>query len=950
MRALTLLTILSPSLLSCGGAPSPVAVESLAEPEACFTSITTWLADDARGGRGLGSPGLDEAADGLARLMKELGLKPVSGSYEQRFEVTTGVSLDPSTTLSGPGGAVVAGEGFTPLGFSSSAALGGELVFVGYGVSAPDLGYDDLAGVDLKGKVALALRYEPGMDDPDSPFDGRRPSRYSDIRYKALKAREAGATALILVTGPGSAQEGEPDVLPPLKVDGPTSDAGIPVLQVTRAVATAWVAAGGQDLAALQAKIEERGAPASAPLGVEVQGLVKLTPTRAEARNIVGLLPGSGALADEVVVVGAHYDHLGQGGRGSMRPDEQAIHNGADDNASGVAATLCGVGALTAAPPAGDRRALLVVGFSAEEVGLGGSSYYVDHPLLPLEKTVAMVNLDMVGRVRDGALSALGSDSAPEWADLLTAAATPTGLTLKLGGDGYGPSDHMSFYSRGVPVVHLFSGSHPEYHTPEDDVGTLNPGGGAQVSQLLEGALRALLTQPERLTYTPSTTGPLLAGDSRGYGAYLGTIPDYSAMESTEGGVLLSGVRAGGPAAMAGVQAGDRLVRLAGVELRNLYDMTFALQDHRPGETVELVVVRGGETVTLHATLGKRGAEPTGAHATPTPWAPKAGMPVDHLLDPREKHLSELRQLTFGGENAEAYFSPDGQSLIFQRTPPEGGCDQQLLMDLNTGTITPLSSGKGRTTCGYYSFPDGKRQIYATTEGASAECPPTPDRSQGYVWPLYPSYDLVWQDGPGGAVTPFLPSPGYDAEATVCMKTGRVIFTSTRDGDLELYSANADGSDLKRLTNTPGYDGGAYFTPSCEEIVWRASRPTGDALKDYQRLLKEGLVRPSQLELYMAKADGSEVRQLTQNGAANFGPYPTPDASGVIFSTNVGASPREFDLQLVSRDGGPLTQITFTTGFDGFPMFSPDGRYLVFASNRAGDDGQTNLFIARWTP
>jgi Tol biopolymer transport system component len=213
------------------------------------------------------------------------------------------------------------------------------------------------------------------------------------------------------------------------------------------------------------------------------------------------------------------------------------------------------------------------------------------------------------------------------------------------------------------------------------------------------------------------------------------------------------------------------------------------------------------------------------------------------------------------------------------------------------------------------------------------------------VWPLY-DFDLVRTVN--GETERFLSSDGYDAEATVCMTDGRIVFTSDRDGDLELYSANADGSHLTRLTNTPGYDGGAFFTPDCSEIIWRASRPEGDALTDYQRLLETDLVRPSQLEIFRMNADGTNVVQLTDNGAANFGPYPMPDASGVIFASNVGDSPREFDLFHVGRDGGELEQITYTEQFDGFPMFSPNGEWLVFGSNRGGDDGSTNLFIGRW--
>jgi Tol biopolymer transport system component len=423
-------------------------------------------------------------------------------------------------------------------------------------------------------------------------------------------------------------------------------------------------------------------------------------------------------------------------------------------------------------------------------------------------------------------------------------------------------------------------------------------------------------------------------------------------MGSREGGVLLAGARAGGPADRAGVQKGDIIVEMAGVEIQNLYDMTFVLREHRPGETISLTVLRGEERVPLKATLGRRGAAPAGGaheYEEEDAWAPRAGTDATHLLDEREKHLADLRQLTFDGENAEAYFSPDGRSLVFQRTPPDGGCDQQYLLNLDSGEMTRLSSGRGRTTCGYYAYPDGERLIYATTERTDPACPPPPDRSKGYVWGLY-DFDLVWQDGPGAATERFASVEGaYDAEATVCMRDGRVLFTSDRDGDLELYVVNADESGLRRLTHTPGYDGGAFFTPDCSGIVFRASRSSGPELADYRSLLGQGLVRPSALEIYWMDADGGSVRRLTDNGAANFAPYPAPDGESVLFSSNLGSSPREFDLHRVGRAGGETEQITYTEGFDGFPMFSPDGRWLVFASNRAGGH-QTNIFVARWVP
>ena len=945
-------TYLISAALVMGCAPHPAregAIASASLPssaEACFESLAKALSSDEMGGRGLGTDGLAAAAELIETHMAFMGLESggVDG-YRQSFTVQTGVALGSGNSLGGPDGeALDVTEAWMPLGFSASGAFEGEVVFAGYGIQAPDLGYDDYAGLEVEGRIVLAMRFEPQEDDADSPFDGRRPSRWSDLRAKALTARQLGAAALVLVSPAKS--EGEPDTLPILRLNGPVSDAGLPVLQVSRAVAERWL---GRGLDTVRSEIDADLKPQSRALGQTLSGKVDLATTTTTADNVIGSWPGTGSLASEVVVVGAHYDHLGRGGNGSRAPDSQDIHNGADDNASGVAAMLCGVRDLLAAPPDGDRRTLLVMGFSAEEVGLGGSSWYVDHPVRPVADTVAMVNLDMVGRVREGKLQALGTDTAPEWEGWLTPVADKVGLTLGMGGDGYGPSDQTPFYAAGVPVVHFFSGTHDAYHTPDDDADTLNVEGGGRVVGLLTGTLEAVQTAPKRPTYIASTSGPAMAGDSRGYGSYLGTVPDYGAMSDPEGGVLLSGVRSGGPAERAGLKKGDRIVKMGDIEVRNLYDMTFVLRDNRPGDTLSITVRRGESDVVLEATLEKRPTRASGGgHGHTRAWKPSAGTDASHLLDPREVHLADLRQLTTGGENAEAYWSPDGKKVIFQRTPPTGGCDQQFVMDLDTGEVVRASSGKGRTTCGYYSYPDGERLIYATTEGGDAACPAPPDQSQGYVWPLYPSFDLVWQDGIDGEPQPFATSPHYDAEATVCMTDGRVVFTSTRDGDLELYSVNADGSDLTQLTDTPGYDGGAFFTPDCSEIVWRASRPEGDALVDYRRLLSEHLVRPSALELFIMNADGSNVRQLTDNGAANFGPYPYPDASRILFSSNMGASPREFELWSVSRDGGEPEQVTFSPEFDGFPMFSPDGRHLIFASNRGSTGRQTNLFIARW--
>lgn len=318
------------------------------------------------------------------------------------------------------------------------------------------------------------------------------------------------------------------------------------------------------------------------------------------------------------------------------------------------------------------------------------------------------------------------------------------------------------------------------------------------------------------------------------------------------------------------------------------------------------------------------------------------------MVRPDEPRLRNLRQLTFGGENAEAYWSKSGEELIYQSTHGDLECDQIFRMNADGSGKRQVSVGNGRTTCGYIQT-DGSI-VYASTHGHGEGCLAPPDRSQGYVWPLYPEMDIWRADADGKNPRLLFQSEGYDAEATICHEDGRIIFTSTMNGDLDLYVMDADGQNVTQLTNTPGYDGGAFFSPDCSMIVWRASRPTGEALEDYRRLLEQGLVRPSKLEIYVAKADGTEVRQVTDNGAANFAPYLHPDNQRVIFASNVGdPKGRNFDLYMVGIDGQGMERITTNPTFDGFPMFTHDGKRLVFASNRNNAKaGETNVFVADW--
>jgi len=313
-----------------------------------------------------------------------------------------------------------------------------------------------------------------------------------------------------------------------------------------------------------------------------------------------------------------------------------------------------------------------------------------------------------------------------------------------------------------------------------------------------------------------------------------------------------------------------------------------------------------------------------------------------------EPHLANVRQLTFGGENAEAYWNVAGSELIFQSTRDRLECDQIFRMKADGSDLEMVSTCEGRTTCGFIQT-DGSI-IYASTHGHDPGCLWTPDHSQGYVWPLYPEMDIWRADADGKAPTLLFQSPGYDAEATVCAEDGRIIFTSSKDDDLDLYTMDREGSDVQRITNTPGYDGGAFFSFDCSKIVWRASRPQGKELETYRSLLAKNLVKPSKLEIFVADANGRNVRQVTNNGAANFAPYMHPDNRRILFVSNQhDPRGRNFDLFLINADGTGEVQITHNPTFDGFPMWSHDGRKLVFASNRNNKvRGETNIFVADW--
>jgi len=352
---------------------------------------------------------------------------------------------------------------------------------------------------------------------------------------------------------------------------------------------------------------------------------------------------------------------------------------------------------------------------------------------------------------------------------------------------------------------------------------------------------------------------------------------------------------------------------------------------------------------TVALALGAAAALAASAAFSQHPGAPPPGPAVIH---PDEKHLRNLRQLTFGGQNAEGYWSADGKSIVYQRMNEAEGvmCDQQYVVDVATGKSRRVSSGKGRVTCGY--FYDGDRRVlYASTHLADPTCPPPVDHSKGYAWPMTEGYDIVSHALDGSGFKRLTETPGYDAEATLSPDGKTIVFTSVRDGDLEIYTMATDGTGVKRLTHEPGYDGGPFFSHDGKRIVFRRdAHPDEASLGRYKELLAQNLYRPGALEIWVMNADGSGKRQVTKLGAASFAPFFHPDDRRIVFSSNhPNPRGRNFDLWMIRDDGTSLERVTSEPTFDGFPMFSPDGKTLVFASNRGGKvAGETNLFLADW--
>ncbi len=602
-REVIILTLLVPLLTAATAGEEVITAGALLEE-------VRILASPEMTGRGVGTPGLERAADHIIRDFQEAGLKPGgTEGYRQPFPVITGLRVGAKTHMRMTGesntkeGEAVSEELFTPFGFSDDGTAEGEVVFVGYGITAPELNYDDYTGVDVTGKIVLVMTHEPREKDERSPFRDPNAYRYTEVRYKAINAREHGARALIVVEDPLT-HRGEPEEMFAIRGVAGGSRAGIVAVNAMRQVADGLLKSTGKTVTQLQREIDRTLQPHSVPIpGVRAAIQVELIEERGTAANIIGILPGSDrALRETAIVVGAHYDHLGLGGEYSLASSRYGeIHPGADDNASGTAGLILLAKAF--ASRGGGKRTLVFAAFSAEELGIVGSSYYVKSPPIPLQKTVAMVNLDMIGRLTHRTLYVFGVKTGKEFAALIEEVNRGRDLTLKAGAGGYGPSDHTSFYSRNVPVVFFFTGPHADYHRPSDTVDKINGEGLADVTWLVYQVIDRLANRSESVTYV-RVEEPPRAGGGRGYGAYFGSIPDFGSQEGQ--GVRLSGIRPGSPAEKAGLQAGDVLVQMAGVRIKNLHDLVFVLRSKRAGDKVEVVFLRNGQELRASTTLERR--------------------------------------------------------------------------------------------------------------------------------------------------------------------------------------------------------------------------------------------------------------------------------------------------------------------------------------------------------
>ncbi len=648
------------------GSEADSAAEAVAAVEARLVRDVQYLASDELEGRGPGTRGIDLAADYIAAQFREAGLQTelFDGSPFQPFSITLGSKLgEPNEAQwvapDGTSTPLKLGETFTPLSLSGSGKFALPVVFVGYGITAPELEYDDYAGLDVKGKAVIILRKEPQQENPHSKFDGTQTTQHATFMRKVSNAYQNGAAAVVFVNDEVTLRQASQRRLDELRkavealvqqqeqfaqVQRPTlaqiaehlaavaqheaqirqrreqlsaaldtligftaGDAqgrDVPVLAVTRAAVEPVIqAALGKSLAELERDIDQDLKPRSAVLtGWTLRGQVNVQRTEATVKNVVGVLPpdvqDDVARAEETIVIGAHYDHLGYGGPGSFVPNQRVIHNGADDNGSGTVVLLELARRLSQTP--NRTRRFVFIAFTAEERGLYGSAHYVRHPLVAMKHTIAMLNLDMVGRMTDDRLIIQGIDTSTAFGPLIDELNKTYQFKITRQKGGTGPSDHSSFYTQGVPVMHFFTGTHKDYHRPTDTAEKINVPGMRRITEMVYDIAVALDRAPQRPDYVKVQSAPRVA--AAGDRPYLGTIP---AFDSDLPGYTLMGVTENGPAAKAGLKAGDSIIRFGEYKIGGLEDIDGALRKYKAGDKVKVVVLRDGKELELEVVLGE---------------------------------------------------------------------------------------------------------------------------------------------------------------------------------------------------------------------------------------------------------------------------------------------------------------------------------------------------------
>lgn len=603
---------------SAAFAAEPTAEELSASAVSRLAADVMYLASDELAGRDVGSPGIAQAGEFIAQRFQQLGLVTdiFDGSPYQEFTIPGPATLGPREqnrlVFEGPQeiSELPLDQQFTPISLGSSGSFAGDVVFVGYGITAPELNYDDYAGVDVQGKVVIALRKEPGQDDPNSRFDGTRPSQHAFFSSKELNAAVHGAAALILVNDQVTVAQAGGDELPALTAAGsPVSDRQIPTLYCLRAAVDPLLQQSlGKSLREVEDAIELAQAPQSYALqGIRARGETLIEQSQTPVRNVFGLLPGRGTLADQYVVIGAHYDHVGMGGVGSLAPGTIAVHNGADDNASGTAVLLETARSLSNEPspsnlgladPSADRRSIIFVAFTAEERGLLGSKHYVRNPRWPLEQTVAMLNMDMVGRMEGNSLTVYGTGTAAQFSELIDRTAYPLGLSINKQAAGFGPSDHASFYEVNIPVLHFFTGLHNDYHRPSDVAEKLNTPAMASIAELVTEIAAELALSTQRPTVLQTSAVAQIGRAAKPKRPVLGVTLDAGRRVPTVVAVI-----DGSAAATSGVQAGDIITAIDDQATASVDELQRILGASSVGQSIGLSILRGEQRLQLTATL-----------------------------------------------------------------------------------------------------------------------------------------------------------------------------------------------------------------------------------------------------------------------------------------------------------------------------------------------------------